>query len=92
MLGEAVAGIPALAVLKPRARHCGAQARGVIEVVMAHDHGRHLLAADERVGRVDARQRGGGAAAGLEHHQVIVELDHGAAVRADTHVPHAFAE
>ena len=68
------------------------KARGVIEVMMAHDHRRHLFAADERVGRVDARERGGGAAARLKHHQVVVELDNGAAVRAGTHVPHAFAE
>src|SRR5690606_13303674 len=61
-------------------------------VVMAHDDGRDLLARHERVAGVDARERGRGAAAGLEHDEMIVELDDGPAVVADPHVPDAVGE
>ena len=64
----------------------------MIEVMMADDHCRDLLAGHEPVGGVDARQRGGSTAVGLEEHEVIGELDDGTAVRAHAHVPDALRQ
>ena len=69
------------------ARDGGAQAAAVIEVMVRDDDVRDLLAGHERVGDVEPRERVGLVVVGLEHHEVIGELDDGAAVAADAHVP-----
>ena len=69
------------------ARYRGAQAAAVIEVMVRDDDVRDLLARHEGVGDVEPRERVGLIVVGLEHHEVIGELDDGAAVAADAHVP-----
>jgi hypothetical protein len=53
------------------ARDRGTQSGRMVEMMMADDDGRDRLARHECVGRIDPRQGGRGASAGLEHDEMV---------------------
>ena len=69
----------------------GAQARGVIEVVMRGHDLRERLVRDGFLRLGDHRERARFALRRVDQHQVIAELDQGSVMRAAGQEPHAFA-